>query len=134
MLKKPCPPHDHRYIATVVGVSALGKLTPLGNDIPFTMPEPAAATMLVAAATGPTNGALSASPPATGGPWRSFAFSATPRSGGGPTTASCPTPTCSIGLLSPSTVYDVTVVATSDQTGKETPVSNPLLLTTPPLG
>ena len=123
-----------RYVATVVGVSALGKLTPLGNDIPFTMPELGAATLLAAEAAGPTSGTLSASPPSAGGPWRSFAFSAVPRGGGAPIAVSCPTPSCSISGLSPSSVYDVTVVVISEQTGKATPASNALPIATAPLG
>ena len=118
----------------MVGVSALGKLTPLGNDIPFTMPESSAATMLSAEAVGPNSGELRASPPPAGGPWKSFTFSASPRGGGTPTAVSCPTPACSIAALSPATVYDVTVVATSEQTGKAAPASNALPLATPPFG
>lgn len=120
------------YSATVVAISAAGQQTPAGNAITFTMPVESAPTLLAADATGPTQGKLAAVPPNTGGPWKSYTFTAVPRDRGAPVVVTCPTLDCMAEGLTPATVYDVTVVASS-QSGKS-PASNALSMVTPAAG
>ena len=80
----------------------------------------------------PTTALLTANPPALGGPFASYTFTATPVGGGPSVTVTCEYPTgCPMTGLKPNVLYDVSVVGTTT-TGLKTPPSTSMPLEMPP--
>eukprot|EP00887_Chlorella_sp_A99_P006955 scaffold2.g6955.t1 len=110
--------------------------SPPPSPPPPSPPPPSPPILTSAVGTGPTNGSTTADPPAAGGPWDHFVYTAAPIAGsgtGGPP-VSCTGPivgACLWSNLAPNTTYNVSVLAV-DSSNHTTPASNTLPMTTPP--
>lgn len=122
-----------KYEATLVALTISGARTPAGNVLAFTQPAAGAPVLTSADPVGPTAGKIASTPPATGGPWVSYTYMATPRHGGSPITVTCANPQCFMSGLQPATIYDVTAT-TKNQADQTSTPSNSLPLATPPAG
>ena len=82
--------------------------------------------------TSPTTGDVTLNPPPTGGPVDMYEVTLCPISGGPCMVETCPTIQCPVDGLTPNTPYQVTAVPIVD--GVRLPQTNPVEMTTPPLG
>lgn len=116
--------------STTVTATVPGK--PSMTSAPKTTQTPAksAPWLVTGTATSATTATVSASPPAVGGPWAAWVFTAKPAGGGPAVVATCPTPTCDVRGLEESTEYNVTLVAKS-KSNLAVAASNTLLVRTP---
>ena len=88
--------------------------------------------MTEATPTSPTAALLSANPPAVGGPFSSYTFTATPVGGGPSVTVACEYPSgCPMPGLKPNVQYGVSLVGTT-VAGVKTPPSAAMALVMPP--
>ena len=119
------------YDVSVTATTSSGTRSPTSAPIDLIMPAIGAPALTSAAATGPTQGTATATPPATGGPWTSYTFTATPVGGGTPVVVTTSTPTATFNGLKPGTTYGVSVIGTG--ANGPSPASNTLSITTPSL-
>ena len=119
------------YDVSVTARASSGTQSPASSPIDLVTPAIGAPAITSAAATGPTQGTSTATPPATGGPWTSYTFTATLIGGGAPVVVTSATPFATFNGLSPGATYDVSVIATG--ANGPSPASNTLSFTTPSL-
>ena len=122
------------YTITASATLADGSTTPASAPATMATPALGAPTLLSAVATGPTTALATARPPASGGPFTNYTFTAAPAGGssGGAVTCLSTTPRCTFAGLTPATLYAVSVRAYSSS-GIPTPTSNARFMATSPM-